>query len=937
MKKWTYLVATLLMMGTTPLLIGCIDNDEPAGIEELRGAKAELLSAKAVVEAAKVATEQANAAYMNAQAEYVKACAAYQSALAAKEQAEADRTNLEAQAAAAEAAQKLEAAKAEAEQAAKDWELAYQSAQARYQSLLITLATRNSTAIDKALTNYKADVTSAKSALDSRADEVVAAQRAFNKATTDLEEDEAKRELNTRDLQKKVLLAERAKEGSDEALEQAKKEYEEAQGLQVSDLKVKLDEYQAQLDGLNKEIADLSVAAAEKKYQYDLTYLPEIKTLTAASEDLYGREIELPAFSLTLGGNLPEGVTGTLKSDASAYTLSNLENYNNRLQTLEELLKHLESWTRDANGNDDKWTDERIGRLEVQKKAAAEDYEKVETIWKNAVAAFNTNQPDVTDPTKVTAEYNALKADVDAYNTAATAYNAEVKKISDANKAKENAEKAYTKAVSAAEDTYETEKAKLDASYNETIVKLPETAKAQVATYAKALETAKKDLDAAKAAYDKEATDATLAAYTSATIVYNTAVKNAAKTENEIQQELETSATEAYTASAKTLETEKTTAIADAEKAKKAADDAQDAIITASKKALPALTKTLQAAAKKITDTKTGSYMTFYKAVYNNGQGSDKSGIVTAAVAPAVDSKEVKTVKIAELAALSKDELREAIKSYSRLLFGDAVLYNSAIEDSYNDPTIRLVEVTDEQIASYVAKEMEKKESEYSSENGCVGGTFIRLADYIELYDRFGYKGAVVACDEQIKLAKAVKENDSDVLKMIETTTQAITALEAAHEAAEKEVEAAEEALSAKRIEYNEKLAETILPIEEARAGNEPLQNLVNAYIHAIEDYKQAAGDNSAEAAIYDEADLKAYVAACKKSVEKGEADVYDAETRLMKAKQDLADYVSEKKTNYDEKKEALEDAQTAYDRASEAYNAALDALNKKMAELSVE
>ena len=46
MRKWTYLVAALLMSGTAATFTSCIDRDEPAGIENLRGAKAELILAK---------------------------------------------------------------------------------------------------------------------------------------------------------------------------------------------------------------------------------------------------------------------------------------------------------------------------------------------------------------------------------------------------------------------------------------------------------------------------------------------------------------------------------------------------------------------------------------------------------------------------------------------------------------------------------------------------------------------------------------------------------------------------------------------------------------------------------------------------------------------------------------------------------------------------
>lgn len=50
MRKWTYLVATLIMAGTTATFTGCIDTDEPEGIAELRGAKSEFIKAQAAVE-----------------------------------------------------------------------------------------------------------------------------------------------------------------------------------------------------------------------------------------------------------------------------------------------------------------------------------------------------------------------------------------------------------------------------------------------------------------------------------------------------------------------------------------------------------------------------------------------------------------------------------------------------------------------------------------------------------------------------------------------------------------------------------------------------------------------------------------------------------------------------------------------------------------------
>ena len=88
-------------MASTVTFTSCIDNDEPAGIENLRGAKAELLRAK-------VAVEQAQATYKLAEAEKEKAAATYKLAEARYKEAEAKK--LEAEAAQAEA--KTEADKA---------------------------------------------------------------------------------------------------------------------------------------------------------------------------------------------------------------------------------------------------------------------------------------------------------------------------------------------------------------------------------------------------------------------------------------------------------------------------------------------------------------------------------------------------------------------------------------------------------------------------------------------------------------------------------------------------------------------------------------------------------------------------------------------------------------------------------------------------------
>ena len=162
MKKWTYLVASLLLAGTTPLLTGCVDTDEPSGIEELRGAKAELLKAKAAVEAAKVATVQAEAAYKNAEAEYKKAEAALVLAKAAYWEAKTENEKAAAQ-------QALNAAIEEANRAAAWWEVEFKKLQQEYLKVIAETLKAN----EAYLSDYRGALSVAKIDLDKAADALV--------------------------------------------------------------------------------------------------------------------------------------------------------------------------------------------------------------------------------------------------------------------------------------------------------------------------------------------------------------------------------------------------------------------------------------------------------------------------------------------------------------------------------------------------------------------------------------------------------------------------------------------------------------------------------------------------------------------------------------------------------------------------------------------
>lgn len=128
MKKWSSLVlAAIVAMGTFAAT-GCIENLEPAGIEELRGAKAELLRAEAAYKQAQIALVEADAAYTQAQAKVEEAKVAKIEAEAAVAEAEAAYYVAQAKVQAAEEAYWL--AVAEAEAAKGEADAAYRLAEA---------------------------------------------------------------------------------------------------------------------------------------------------------------------------------------------------------------------------------------------------------------------------------------------------------------------------------------------------------------------------------------------------------------------------------------------------------------------------------------------------------------------------------------------------------------------------------------------------------------------------------------------------------------------------------------------------------------------------------------------------------------------------------------------------------------------------------------
>lgn len=488
------------LMAGTGTFTSCIDNEEPASITTLRGAKAELLKAKAAVEQAKVAQVQAEAEVARAQAALLQAQAAAVEAKAQSDKALADAQLAEAQA-------RAEQALAQAEKARLEAEAAYQKSILDLKKAQAELVGTQQETIAPIVTKYEEMLKIYFEAIDDQTE----AERALAKHISVMEEKEASKALLTRELSREVTMAEKAYAGEQAALALAQEVLADAEALEPHELAEKAAELEAKKNEIDLAVADLKLEAAKALVAfYEAGRHQEVSDLYQEVLDFKNEEHTIPEFEFDYGdgAGLPMyAVRGKYTLEEGVFTYNDLDEYNARKDHYEDLLERLNSWVRDENDN--AWTEERILELEAELEGAPEKLEAAKKAWAEAVAAYNTGKYNEADPTKISG-YEDVVASITAFNTAVTAYNtargaqaaADTKAADQTTmqNAKNQAWSVYTQEVEAA-----------DKARKEALGKLSTT----IAETKKALEKAVTDAGTAvtttKAAYDKlynESTDA---------------------------------------------------------------------------------------------------------------------------------------------------------------------------------------------------------------------------------------------------------------------------------------------------------------------------------------------------------------------------------------------------------------------------------------------
>lgn len=422
MKKLTYLVASLLTTATVGMTFtGCIDNDEPYGIEQLRGAKAELLkSKKALVEA------EAQYKLALAEAEKVKAAAeaAYYDAMRAKTEAEI-----------AEIRQRMDDAARIAEQQLQNLKVAYEQALLAYEKERLELSAQQQTVLDGFYTKYF-------TALNNYNEKYMAyveAQKTLvdNALDPDGSDYDAKK-----DVENGVTEAQKDLDDAQADIEDLNEQLADAKTWKPSELGEKLTAYQDQKEENTEKMKLISLTIAENTNESE-----EGKALVAARKaltDAYNEEIEIPAYTFNADGAItipgltePEEVIG----EGWSYTWNNqygYHGYNDALNRLNNFKNNIRSYVLDDN--DVEWTKAEINNLEAEKKEKTAEFDNLFAGWKMFADAYNVGAAPKYD---AITGYDELKKAVDAYNAQVPATQAAKDAYYAAEKAAQEAWDAY--------------------------------------------------------------------------------------------------------------------------------------------------------------------------------------------------------------------------------------------------------------------------------------------------------------------------------------------------------------------------------------------------------------------------------------------------------------------------------------------------------------
>lgn len=940
MKKLTYLVASLLTTATVGMTFtGCIDNDEPYGIEQLRGAKAELLkSKKALVEA--------EAQYKLALAEAARVEAAAKAALIdaerAKTEAEIAEIRQRMEAAALQAEQILARLQAEAELARLTYEQERLNLSGQQQTILDGFYTQYFNALDDYNTKYMDYVRAQKNLVDSAIDE-------------DGSDYDAKKRV-----EKGVTDAQKALDDAQANIEDLNEQLADAKTWEPSELGAKYTAYQEQKDENTEKmkLINLTIKQNENESEEGQALVAARKALTDANNE----EVEIPAYTFNADGAItipgltePEEVIG----EGWSYTWNSqygYHGYNAALNRLDNFKNSIRRYVLDDN--DVEWTKAEINNLEAEKKEKTAEFDNLFAGWKMFADAYNVGAAPKYD---AIIGYDELKKAVDAYNAqvpatqaAKDAYYAAQKAAqeawdayneknnlegdawSDYNEAVNAANEAYNKAVEAANNELD----KTITALNNAVVKAQQEKNAADSKYMIARGLADKyddnDLREAAEAAKKVAEDAAKA------------LETAEKARDEQAPKAQAKAEKANDLAAATRDN----AITDAEKARKLAIndapqiagpllDAANAADNKVNEARDAYNEAWNELSElvRVWDNETQSYTGVYGAIDNQVEEINKEyqyeegwydgeNWHTYTWMPAFDYSlfyqfqnevdgsqwdaevAIPECSVADVCAYPSSYMKDNIITLSNKIYG-SYYYDENDDDILGIPSAQLIPLTKDDIDKMLAK---------------YGVDEINYPNSYNYY--FGLFGITLYYDNRIEVANTYITNKPAIEAAFEDVQTQIDNLVATHEELSDKIDEAGKAVEAAQEAVDELNADSWAEYYELLRQN----GVAEAMITAISEAALATG--VAETEQYTQETIDAAIEKIEQSIKDEEESIPELEEALARAKYILDQYEKGLISSAELAALDVEEAKLAMDAAKEKLDAAkarLDAAIKSV------
>lgn len=940
MKKLTYLVASLLTTATVGMIFtGCIDNDEPYGIEQLRGAKAELLKSKK--------------ALIEADAQYKLALAEAEKVKAAAEAAKIDAERAKTEAEIAEIRQRMEAAALQAEQILARLQAEAELARLTYEQERLNLSTQQQTALDGFYRKYF-------TALNNYNEKYMDYVRAQKDLVANALDPNGTAYDAKKRVEEAVANAQKALDDAQANIEDYNEQLADAKTWKPSELGAKLTAYQDQVEENTEKMKLINLTIAENTNESE-----EGKALVAAKkalDALYNEEVGIPAYTFNADGAItipgltePQEVIG----EGWSYTWNTQYNYHGYNDALNALVNFKNSIRRYVlDDNDVEWTKAEINSLEAEKKEKTAEFDNLFAGWKMFADAYNVGAAPKYD---AITGYDELKKAVDAYNAqvpatqaAKDAYYAAQKAAQEAwdayyekNNLEGDAWSDYYEAVYAANEAYtkasEAANKELDKTItdlNNAVVKAQQEKNAADSKYMTAQGLADKygdnDLKEAAGAALKVAEDAAKA------------LETAEKARDEQAPKAQAKAEKANDLAAATRDN----AITDAEKARKLAIndapqiagpllDAANAADNKVNEARDAYNEAWNELSElvRVWDNETQSYTGVYGAIDNQVEEINKEyqyeeewydgeNWHTYTWMPAYDYSlfyqfqnevngsqfdaevAIPECSVADVCAYSSSNMRYNIIALSNKIYG-SYYYDKNDDDILGIPSAQLIPLTKEDIDKMLAK--------YG----------IDEMNYPGIYNSdFGLFGKTLYVDNRIEVANAYITNKPAIEAAFEDVQAQIDNLVASRDELSDKIDEAGKAVEAAQEAVDELNADSWTEYNELQRQN----GVAEAMITAISEAALATG--VAETEQYTQETIDEAIKAIEAKIEETENGIPGLEEALARAQYVLDQYEKKLVSDAEIAALAVEEAKLAMDAAKEKLDAAkarLDAAIKSV------